>query len=130
MTNKEEWHDRMAGDRHIKEMGIIVEEARLGYSKVSITIEERHLNGLGVTNGGVVFSLADYAFGVASNAERGPSVGATVTISFLRGTKTGDTLTAICTVDKQGSKIGFYDVDILDQSGNLIATAKGTSCVI
>lgn len=128
--NKENWHERMNSDRHIQELGIKLAEASLGYAKTVITINEKHLNGMGVAHGGVIFSLADYAFAAAANAERKPSVAATVSISFLKATKKGDTLTATCTVDKQGGRIGFYDVKIINQKGNLIATAKGTSCCV
>ncbi|MDD2568268.1 MAG: PaaI family thioesterase [Clostridia bacterium] len=129
-VNAENWHERMTADRHIQELGVKLAEASPGYAKTVMIINEKHLNGMGVTHGGVVFSLADYAFAAAANAERKPSVAATVSISFLKTTQKGDKLTATCTVDKQGSRVGFYDVKIIDQKGSLIATAKGTSCVV
>ena len=129
-NNLENWQERMAADHHIKELGIFIKETKPGYAKVSLKIQEKHLNGLGVTNGGVIFSLADYAFAVAGNAGRKPSVAATVTVSFLQSSKTGDTLTAVCNVDKQGKKIGFYNINVYNQENKLIATAKGTSCTL
>ena len=128
--NTENWQERMAADRHIHELGIQLLDARQGYAKTAITITEKHLNGMGATHGGVVFTLADYAFATACNAERDPSVAATVTISFLKATQKGDTLTATCTVDKQGGRMGFYDIQITNQKGGLVASAKGTSCTL
>ncbi|HSQ40956.1 MAG TPA: PaaI family thioesterase, partial [Fibrobacteraceae bacterium] len=54
-------------DRFAKLLGIGILEAADGHSLVEMNIEEKHLNGVGVVQGGAIFTLADFAFAVASN---------------------------------------------------------------
>lgn len=55
-------------DRFATSLGIVIDDAAPGYSKVSINIIGQHLNGAGVVHGGLTFSLADFAGAVAVNA--------------------------------------------------------------
>ena len=53
-------------DRFAKSIGAQLTELREGYSRAELTVEERHLNGADVCQGGVIYTLADLAFaGVA-----------------------------------------------------------------
>ena len=53
-------------------LGAVIDEAHYGYAKCSMEIEPRHCNALGIPMGGTIFTLADFAFAVASN-QRGRS---------------------------------------------------------
>ena len=48
-------------------LGIRFVDAGAGHATVSMTVDARHLNFNGTCHGGAIFSLADTAFGLASN---------------------------------------------------------------
>ena len=49
-------------DRFAKYVGIRLVEVGKGYAVTELTLNENHLNGLDRIQGGVIFTLADYAF--------------------------------------------------------------------
>ena len=55
-------------DQFAKHVGIELVEAAKGKAKVRLKIKEHHLNGINLVHGGAIFSLADFAFAVASNS--------------------------------------------------------------
>ena len=57
-----EAHDRFAAHN-----GITVEDADYDYGKVSLAFEDHAKNSLDMLHGGALFTLADMAFGLASN---------------------------------------------------------------
>lgn len=84
-----------------------------------------HLNAQGFVMGGAIFTLADYAFAVASMCGNASSVSASSTIEFMVGAKTGK-LTATCDVDRSGHRMGFYTTDVVNDEGTLIARVVTT----
>lgn len=68
--------------------GAVIEEARPGYARVVLQVEENHLNGMGSLMGGVSFTMADFAFAVASNIGQAPTVSTNCSIDFLGAPKT------------------------------------------
>lgn len=115
-------------DRLAKTLGIQLTEVADGYGKAVMTVTEPVLNGLDHTQGGAIFSLADYAFAAASNSSGTPAVGVSSSINYLEGSSLGDTLTAECTVDRQGGRIGQYTTEVRNQHGVLIAKTISVSC--
>ena len=55
-------------DRFARLLGIELEEVGPGFCRVGLTVTGDMLNAVGLTHGGVTFSLADFAFAVASNS--------------------------------------------------------------
>ena len=102
--------------------GIEIADARPGYAKVTLTIDERHINAVGRVMGAVYYTMADFAFAVATNYEY--DKGATVTLSsqinFLGAAK-GKTLIGEAEVLKDGRATSFYKVRITDELGTKIA---------
>ena len=49
--------------------GIEIEDARPGYAKVTLKIDERHINAVDRVMGAVYYTMADFAFAVATNYE-------------------------------------------------------------
>ena len=49
---------------------MVLLEAREGYARVSVRVQERFLNSHGIAHGTLVFAVADAAFAVAVNADR------------------------------------------------------------
>ena len=109
--------------------GIEIDEVNVGYAKCSMKVTPRHLNAGGKVMGGAIFTLADFALGVAANCERSLSVTLSAQIYFLGATK-GDTLFAEARVVRQGNKIGVYEIDVYDNLGAKIAKATSEAFTI
>ncbi|MBR5421155.1 MAG: PaaI family thioesterase [Lachnospiraceae bacterium] len=129
MKTIEEIREFFAQDRYACGLtGIYVEEAEPGYGKVSLKIEDKHLNGSGHVMGGVYFTLADLAAAVAANQnfDEVLSVGLTGQISFISSVTEG-TIYAEARIVKDGRKILFCDVQVTNEEGKLLATSSMTS---
>jgi acyl-CoA thioesterase len=99
-------------DHFAEALGIKLLDAQDGYSKVSMKVEKNHTNSLGFTHGGVVFSLADYAFAQACNFGDNVAVAVQVSINYLRPSVEGDILTAEATRVSDGKTTGLYQVAV------------------
>ena len=71
-----------------------------------------------------MFTIADFAFAVATNFDKENFTVTTVSqISYL-GTVKGDTLYAETKLIKDGKTVCFYEVDIFDNFHNAIAVVN------
>ena len=75
-------------------LGIVVEELREGYARVTKTVGPEDLNPVGVPHGGVYFSMADTASGSAMASHGYLAVTVNADYNFLRSAQLGDVLTA------------------------------------
>lgn len=114
-------HDRYA----TAACGAVIEEAGPGYARVGLNVREIHLNGMGSLMGGVSFTMADFAFAVASNVGQPPTVSTNCSIDFL-GTPKTDALVAVCRMEKDGRTLCFARVDVEDSAGNPVARVNVT----
>ena len=112
-------------DRFAKYVGIELLEAAEGKAKVRLKIEEHHLNGVNLVHGGVIFSLADFAFAVASNSHGTLALGINANISYVKSAQDG-ILTAEAMEVARNSKLATYQIDITNEKGDLIAIFQGT----
>lgn len=128
MENKktlEEVRKIFEGDRFASENGAVIDEIGNHSAICSLTITESHRNAMGNVMGGVYFTLADFAFGVAANWERMGCVSLRSDISFL-GTAKGNRLIAKAVCIKDGRVTSCYRVDVTDDLGNLVSTITVT----
>jgi uncharacterized protein (TIGR00369 family) len=107
-----------------------VENGRITFS---CTPDASMYNPLGTVHGGAVCTLLDTATGCAMHTTLPEGVGYTsveIKVNYLRAvTLASGTLTAVGTVVKAGSRIGFAEGTVTDASGNLVATASSTLLV-
>ncbi len=96
-----------------------------GYAKVSLRVRPEHQNFNGTTFGGIIMSVADQAFGYASNSIASPSLAAQFSLYFLAAPKVGDELIAECRVVKSGRRAGVSEITVATQEGKPIARATG-----
>lgn len=121
--------ERMKKDRFICErVGATLDEASEGFARASLEIEPDHLNGIGVVQGGVFYSLADYAFAAAANYAE-PVIGIETTISFLRSATTGR-ITAEAREMSRTRSFSVCEVRVFDPSRNLLALFIGRGYVL
>ena len=111
------------GDRFATEAGAVIDEIGDHYSKCSLVLNEHHMNAVGGVMGGVYFTLADFAFAVASNWQNGGVVGLNCDASFIGVPKT-ERIIAEARLIKDGRTICCYNVDIRDELGNSVAAVQ------
>lgn len=88
-------------------------------------ITKDHRNAYGGIMGGVIFTLGDFAFAVASNNVHTPTVALNVNINFLSSSK-GTHLTATAKCVKSGRTTSVYNVMITDEFDKEVAMFIGT----
>lgn len=112
-------------DRFAQGIGAQLTEIREGYAKTELTVEERHLNGAGVCQGGVMYTLADLSFAGVANCHGILTLGISNTITFLKSARLGDRLTAECTELLDHKRLPYCDIRITNQDGDLVAVMTG-----
>jgi len=112
-------------DRFARLLGFRIVDMGEGYATVEAEVSEEHLNAADVLHGGFLFSLADYAFAVASNSRNDLSLAINANILFHKGIS-GGTVTAVAREIQEGKRIAGYSVEIRDGGGTLLATFTGT----
>ncbi len=111
-------------DRFAKLIGIELVEAADGKAVARLEIEDRHLNGVDLVQGGAIFTLADFAFAAASNSRGFVTLGINANISYFKSPK-GKFITAKARQVSSGRKICGYEVEIFDEDGELVAKFSG-----
>ena len=117
-------------DKFAKSIGVQVIEALAERAVCKLEINENHLNGLGLVNGGVLFTIADLAMAVAANANGSSTVTLNSSIDFIKSASKG-TLVAVATPVKTGRTISRYRVEVrLEENSELLAVLSATSFTI
>lgn len=107
-------------DRFATAAGCRIVEANENRAVCEMLVTEGLLNAHGIVMGGAIFTLADFAFAVASNYAGVPSVAVECSIRYYAATR-GKKLIAVCKADKEGRTLGHYTVEITDDTGRKIA---------
>ena len=114
-----------ANDRFATENGMSLDELDGAHSVASVTLTARHRNALGGVMGGVMFTLADFAFAALTNDRKRKTVAQQVSINYLNAPK-GARLIATATYKKDGRSSCVVNVDVVDDTGRAIAQFVGT----
>ena len=112
-------------DRFAAYLGIELVEVEDGYAVVKMEITDDHLNGVNTVQGGVIFTLADFAFAAASNAKGLVTVGINANIAYFKPPK-GKLLIAEAKEIASSRKLCNYSVDIFDEDKDIIARFNAT----
>ena len=113
-------------DRFVKHVGIELIDAGEGQARTWLHVAPHHLNGLGMVQGGVLFTLADYAFAAAANSHDSLGIALNTHMTFIKAVRKG-TLVARCREVAVNRRTAFYEVEITDETDTLIATFQGTA---
>jgi len=113
-------------DRFAKKNEMQIDEVAEGYAKTSMVVKDFHLNGANVVHGGAIFTLADFAFAIASNSHGRIALSINSSISFISSAKEGEKLIAIAKEVDLSHKLGTYNVEVKNESGKIIASFLGT----
>jgi acyl-CoA thioesterase len=104
--------------------GIKLLDVSEGRAKAMLEITENHLNSAGTVHGGVIFTLADFAFEVASNSYGTLAVAINAQISFFKAVSAG-VLYAEAKELSLHPKLASYSIDVINENGELIASFQG-----
>ena len=121
----EEAREFFRNDKFATTNGVVLDELTDERCVCSMEIADIHRNALGGVMGGAIFTLADYAFAIASNNDHKPTVALDVNIHFLSASK-GGRLTATSRCVKSGRTTSVYEIMVTDESGKEIAMMIGT----
>lgn len=111
--------------------GILIEQVDYHFALCKMPLTAQHKNARGMTMGGAVFTLADFAAAVAANSELGDEhvVSLHADISYLSVAR-GDCLIAEAKSVKHGGSTTLYRVDVADLLGNCVAVVNVTGYVL
>ncbi len=128
MTNSREHNIRSAfeGDAYAELLGFELGEITQETVEVSMVVREDHLNFHTVTHGGALFSLADCAFSLASNAHGDTAMAIDTHLALTAPTNLGDTLTATALEVTRGRTLATYRVDVVRGDGRTVGLFTGT----
>lgn len=115
-------------DRFAATSGMKLVELRPGFARTSLTVEDRHLNSVGIVQGGAIFTLADLAFAMACNSAGRVAVAVNTSLSFLKATRSG-TLYAEATEVARSRRISTCTVRVINDAGELTALFQGTAFI-
>ncbi len=110
-------------------LGITQVERQPNYAKLTLTLDEMHLNRLGIAHGGILFSLMDTASGIAAGlgaegSARGTVVTLSMTINYIRAVRSGRVVAESRV--RGGRRTLTIESECRDAEGALLATALGT----
>jgi len=120
-------HEMLAAEGTGPAWGIVIEEARAGYARLSMTVRADMLNGHRIVHGGMVFALADTAFAYVCNGRNEKSVAAQASIVFLGSANEGETLIAEGEEVATAGRGGVTRVSVRTADGRAVAEFTGYS---
>ncbi len=106
-------------------IGIEEVEVSPGTAEVKVQTKDYHTNILGYVHGGLIYSLADVAFELASNSHGVDAVGVTTSMQFHRAVKAGDTVMASATETHLGKTLATYHI-LVETNQQVVASFTGT----
>ena len=112
-------------DKFAVNTGVTLDKLSDDEAVCSLVLCDDHRNAYGGVMGGVIFTLADFAFAVLSNQIHQLTVAQQVDIHYLSAPK-GDKLIAKATCRKNGRTSSIVNVDISDDLGRDVAQFIGT----
>lgn len=115
-----------SGDRLIREFGMKLIEAREGYAKVSVTVEDRFLNAHGIGHGVLLFAAADAAFALSVNAVT-DSVGVQWSLNVFRAAKPREAVTGESRIIHQGRQSMVCELTVTGADGRILARGQATA---
>jgi acyl-CoA thioesterase len=95
-----------------------------GYSKVQMKFTPDMENLLGMAHGGAIFALIDEAFETASNSHGTIAVALNMNITYVSSPPSGSILTAEALEFSRTQKTASYDIKVVDEKNNLIASCQ------
>ncbi|MEN8041398.1 MAG: hotdog fold thioesterase [Actinomycetota bacterium] len=126
MDREQTIRDAHDGDPYARAQGVRLDAVTDDGVIVSMEVTADHVNFHGVTHGGALFSLADCAFALASNAHGDAAVAIDTHLAITAASHVGDRLTAIAREKTRGRRLGTYQIEITRTDGRTVGLFTGT----
>ena len=124
-TDLETTREYFKNDKFATDNGMVIDEVSDECAVCSVVLGPGHKNANGGIMGGVIFTLADFAFAIMANNIHKPTVAQQVSINFL-GSPKGEKLIAKAVCRKTGRSTTVINVDVTDDTGRDIAQFVGS----
>ena len=112
-------------DLTAQRLGVELLEMGPGRSRLRMRVQPDMVNSNGTCHGGIIFTLADSAFGYACNSFNRGSVAQHASIEFLRPVAVGAVLTVVAELRSTTGRSSIYDMTVSDGEGNTVALFRG-----
>ena len=127
MASLEEAREIFSKDLYASKLtGAVIDEIGQDYAKCSLVLNDDHRNAYGGIMGGVIYTLADFAFAVASNYDKEMATVSLVGNASFMSASRGRILYAEAMLIKDGRTNCFYDVTVTDDLYKVIAVVTFT----
>lgn len=118
--------DIWQGDRLIRDFGMRLLEAREGFARVAVTVEERFLNAHDIGHGTLLFAVADAAFALSVNAVT-DAVGVQWSLNVMRAAKPGEEIIGESRIFHKGRQQMVVDLSVTTADGRLLLKGQATA---
>jgi uncharacterized protein (TIGR00369 family) len=129
----EDFRQRVEEVPFLQLLEIKLEQLGPGEAEMSMTVQHKHLQTMGIAHGGVIASILDsvtwWAAFAAQNSEyRGRIVSVDLKLNYLSALKPGRAV-ARGKCKKSGSRLCYVVGEIFDETGRLVADGSSTLLV-
>lgn len=114
-------------DLAARKLGIELVSMGPGRCELRMTVQPDMVNSHGTCHGGMIFTLADSAFGYACNSFNRNAVAQQCDITYLKPVAVGTVLTATAELREAAGRSSVYDMAVRDESGQTVALFRGLS---
>ncbi len=118
--------DIWKGDRLIQEFGMKLLEAREGYARVSVKVEERFLNAHNIGHGVLLFAVADVAFALSVNSVI-DAVSVQWSMNVIRAANPGEEVIGESRVFHRGRQSMVCELTVTAGDGRVLARGQSTA---
>ncbi|HZD24144.1 MAG TPA: hotdog fold thioesterase [Acidimicrobiia bacterium] len=116
----------LASDNYASSLGVELVSVDDDEIVVGLDVTDDHTNFLGVGHGGMVFSLADCAFSLASNSAGADAVAIDTHLVLTAACRPGDRLEARVRELSRGRTLGTYRAEVSRSDGRIVGLFTGT----
>jgi acyl-CoA thioesterase len=106
-------------------LGLEVKYLEPGRAVLQTQVQPQHLNIHGSCHGGFLYSLADAAFALASNAHGTPAVALTTNMQYFKAVSVDENLEAEAREENLGRRTATYRIEVR-RGQQIIALFTGT----
>jgi len=124
--SEERVSDLLTKDAYARKLGVELVSVTDDEIVVALEMRADHLNFLGVGHGGVIFSLADCAFSLASNSAGARAVAIDTHLVLTATAREGDRLQARVREVSRGRTLGTYRAEVTREDGRVAGLFTGT----
>lgn len=106
-------------DRFCRVNGIRITKLEEGLAEGELEVGENHLNGLGIVQGGALYTLADFTFAGAVNSFGVQGISMSSSTAYLRP-GTGKRIFAKARLVNKSRRTAVFDVDVFNEQGKIL----------